>query len=93
MSKYTAWTEGKIVFSNDPVSTVTEKLGNWYNVDIEIADRKLQKYRFTGTFIDEPLEQVLNILTLTSHMQYKVIPATKLGDNSYSKRKVILKSK
>ena len=93
LNKYTAWTEGKIVFSNDPVNIVTQKLGNWYNVDIMVADTKLNKYRFTGTFIDEPLEQVLNILILTSKMEYKVIPARKLADNSYSKRKIILKSR
>lgn len=92
LTKYTAWTQGKIIFSNDPVSTVLQKLGNWYNVDIEVADRKLRKYRFTGTFIDEPLEQVLNILNLTSDMRYVVIPAKKQADNSYSKRKIILKS-
>lgn len=93
LNKYTAWTDGKIVFSNDPVNTVIQKLNNWYNVDIELSDKKLEKYRFTATFIDEPLEQVLSILNLTSHMQYKIIPAKKLTDNSYSKRKIILKSK
>jgi len=93
LAKYTAWTEGKIIFSNDPVNTVIQKLQNWYNVDIELSDKKLENYRFTGTFIDEPLEQVLSILNLTSQMQYKVIPARKLGDNSFSKRKIILKSK
>lgn len=93
LTKYTAWTDGKIVFSNDPVNTVIQKLENWYNVDIELSDKKLENYRFTGTFIDEPLEQVLSILNLTSQMQYKVIPAKKLEDNSFSKRKIILKSK
>jgi len=93
LNKYTAWTNGKIIFSNDPVNTVIQKLENWYNVDIELADKRLEKYRFTGTFINEPLEQVLSILNLTSHMQYKIIPAQKLMDNSFSKRKVILKSK
>ncbi len=93
LSKYTAWTNGKIVLSNDPVNKVIQKLENWYNVDIELADKRLEKYRFTGTFIDEPLEQVLSILNLTSQMEYIVIPAKKLGDNSYSKRKIILKSK
>jgi len=93
LNKYTAWTDGKIIFSNDPVNTVIQKLENWYNVDIELADKKLEKYRFTGTFIDEPLEQVLSILNLTSQMEYNVIPASKLNDNSYSKRKIILKSK
>ena len=93
LNKYTAWTDGKIVLSNDPVNTVIQKLENWYNIDIELADKKLEKYRFTGTFIDEPLEQVLSILNLTSHMQYHIIPAKKLNDNSYSKRKIILTSK
>ena len=93
LSKYTAWTNGKIVFSDDPVTTVVQKLENWYNVDIELADKKFEKYRFTGTFIDEPLEQVLSLLNRTSKMEYKVVPAKKLGDNSYSKRKIILKSK
>ncbi|MCK9410802.1 MAG: FecR family protein [Prolixibacteraceae bacterium] len=93
LTKYIAWTDGKIVFSNDPINTVIHKLENWYNVDIELSDKKLENYRFTGTFIDEPLEQVLSILNLTSQMQYKVIPAKKLGDNSFSKRKIIIKSK
>lgn len=93
LNKYTAWTDGKIVLSNDPINKVVQKLENWYNVDIEVADKKLENYRFTGTFIDEPLEQVLNILNLSSQMEYKVIPAMKLDNNSYSKRKIILKSK
>jgi ferric-dicitrate binding protein FerR (iron transport regulator) len=93
LTKYTAWIDGKIVFSDDPVNTVIQKLENWYNVDIELSDKKLENYRFTGTFIDEPLEQVLSILNLTSQMRYEVIPAKKLGDNAYSKRKIILRSK
>jgi ferric-dicitrate binding protein FerR (iron transport regulator) len=93
LRKYSAWIDGKIVFYNDPVKTVIHKLKNWYNVDIELADKNLENYRFTGTFINEPLEQVLNILNLTSRMKYRVIPSVKLGDNSFSKRKIILKSK
>jgi ferric-dicitrate binding protein FerR (iron transport regulator) len=93
LSKYTAWTEGKIVFSDDAVHTVMEKLENWYNVDIRIVDKKLEAYRFTGTFCDEPLEQVLNLLNLTSKMKHTIIPTTKLNDNHYSQRIIILESK
>jgi ferric-dicitrate binding protein FerR (iron transport regulator) len=89
--KYTAWTTGKIVFSDDPIQTVIQKLENWYNVDIELADKRLERYRFTGTFIDESLEQVLSILNRTSKMEHEIIPAKKMEDNSYSKRKIILK--
>lgn len=91
--KYTAWINGRIVFFGDPIQTVVNKLGKWYNVDIDIADRKLENYRFTGTFIDESLEQILHILSLTSPLIYKIEPSIKQADNTMSKRKIILKSK
>jgi ferric-dicitrate binding protein FerR (iron transport regulator) len=91
--KYTAWVDGRIVFFGDPIQTVVRKLANWYNVDIVISDKKLENYRFTGTFINEPLEQILNILSMTSQMTYTIEPIVKQPDNSISKRKIILKSK
>ncbi len=91
--KYTAWINGRIVFFGDPIQTIVKKLEKWYNVDIVISDKKLENYRFTGTFIDEPLEQVLSILSLTSPMCYDIQHSSKQTDNSMSKRRVILKSK
>lgn len=91
--KYSAWIYGRIVFFGDPIQTVVKKLGKWYNVEILIADEKLVNYSFTGTFIDESLEQVLNILSLTSPMTYAIQPVVKQADNSMSKRKIILKSR
>lgn len=91
--KYTAWIDGRIVFYNDPIETVVSKLARWYNVDIVIADKRLENYRFTGTFIDESLEQILDILSLTSPMIYNIQPSVKQADNSMSKRKIILKGK
>ena len=91
--KYTAWINGRIVFYGDPIQVVVKKLAKWYNVDIVISDKKLEGYKFTGTFINEPLEQILNILSMTSEMTYVVEPIVKHADNSMSKRKIILKSK
>ncbi|HAQ20514.1 MAG TPA: hypothetical protein DCR40_14985 [Prolixibacteraceae bacterium] len=91
--KYTAWVNGRIVFYGDPIQTVVKKLEKWYNVEIVISDIRLENYRFTGTFIDESLEQILNILSLTSPMTYNILPNQKQSDNSISKRKIILKSK
>ncbi len=91
--KYTAWINGRIVFDNDPIETVVNKLGKWYNVDITIADKKLSNYSFTATFMDESLEQILDVLSLTSSMTYKIESPVKQTDDSMSKRKVILKSK
>ena len=93
LEKYYAWTEGKIVFVDDPIQVVVEKLSNWYNVDIVIADNKLQRYRFTGTFVEEPVGQVLSLLSMTSPMQFVIEPSQKHSDNSYSRRRIILKSR
>jgi ferric-dicitrate binding protein FerR (iron transport regulator) len=93
LDKFYAWTEGKIVFVDDPIQIVVEKLSNWYNVDIEISDEQLKRYRFTGTFINEPVEQILAILSRTSPMGYRIVPSRKLDDNSFTRRKIILRSK
>lgn len=93
LNKYTAWINGRIVFYDDPIQTVVKKLGKWYNVDITISDKRLENYRFTGTFMDESLEQILSILSRTSPMSYVILPLEKQGDGSMSKRKIILKSK
>ena len=93
LDKFYAWIEGKIVFIDDPIQIVADKLSHWYNIDIEIRDQKLERFRFTGTFINEPVEQILDLLSRTSPMGYNIIPSKKLDDNSFSRRKIILKSK
>ncbi len=89
-ARYVGWIEGKIVFNDDPIQEVKETLENWYNVDIRIKDEKLSKYRFTGTFINESLDEILNTLSLTSPMGVESVPARQ-ADGKNTKRTVILK--
>jgi ferric-dicitrate binding protein FerR (iron transport regulator) len=93
IEKHSAWKDGHIIFYGDPIDLVIKRLEKWYNIKIIVQDDELQGYRFTATFIDESLEQMLSLLSLSSPMTYKIIPAQKLEDNSYSKRKVILSIK
>jgi ferric-dicitrate binding protein FerR (iron transport regulator) len=93
MEKYTAWKDGYIVFYGDEIDYVVKRLEKWYNVEITIADKAIQNYHFTATFIDESLEQVLKLLSWSSPIQYKITPAQKQEDNSFSKRKIILSKK
>ena len=93
IEKYTAWKEGQIVFFNDPIDVVVKRLEKWYNVKIHVGDKTLQDYSFTATFIDESLEQVLKLLSLSSPMNYKITPAKKQKDDSYSKREITLSLK
>ena len=93
IEKYTAWKEGQIVFFNDPIDVVVKRLEKWYNVKIYVDDKTLQDYSFTATFTDESLEQVLKLLSLSSPMNYKITPAKKQEDNSYSMREITLSLK
>jgi len=93
LQKYVAWKEGILVFYGDPIDGVIQKLEKWYNVKINIADREIENYRFTATFIDEPLEQVLKLLSISSPLKYTIEPARKMPDDSFSKRIITITKK
>ena len=59
--QYVSWTEGKLVFRNENMQQVAQRLGRWYNVEIEVRDPELLKYAFRATFIDEPIEEILKL--------------------------------
>tara|TARA_R110002049_G_scaffold307038_1_gene506573 strand:- start:111501 stop:112544 length:1044 start_codon:yes stop_codon:yes gene_type:complete len=89
MAKYTGWREGYMVFYGDPIDVVTQRLEKWFNISIEI-DKALENYRFTATIQNESLEQVLELLSMSSPMHYEIEPAKLKEDNTYSPRKVKL---
>jgi len=89
LDKFIAWKDGKLVFFNDPIDEVADKLGIWYNVTVKIGNSDLKRYRFTATFTDEPIEQVLDLLSKSSPIKYQIKKAAKLSDKSYSKREII----
>ena len=88
--KYNAWTEGKLVFREDPMAEVARRIERWYNVKVELADKELEKYSFRGTFEDDKLDEVLRLLSMTSPIRYKITPRKLLADGSYEKEKVTI---
>jgi transmembrane sensor len=89
-NKYTSWINGKLIFRNDPMDFIAKQLNRWYNVDIQLQDTLLYDFRYTATFTDESLEQVLELLSLSAPIEYKIINSKIKEDNSYSKRIVII---
>jgi ferric-dicitrate binding protein FerR (iron transport regulator) len=89
--QYVLWTEGKLIFRNDGLQDVVNRLGRWYNVKIEIADAELLNYAFRATFIDEPLEEVFKLMTLTAPLVFEEQKREITKDNTYKKRKVIVR--
>ncbi len=93
MERYIGWIHGKIIFVDDPIREVVKRLENSYNVDITLKDQQLNSYRYTGTFINETLDEILNVLSLTSPLDYKIEAPAKNDTGEYSKRKILLRKK
>lgn len=93
LEKHIGWVEGKMIFADDPIMDVVRRLENWYNADIKVSDEELLKYHFTGTFVNESLEGILDAFSLASSFRYDIIPATKDDAGKYTKKIIILKVK
>ncbi len=89
-SKYKGWTDGKLIFRGDDMAEVARRIERWYDVKVEIADYDLVHFSFRATFKDDSLEDVLKLLSMTSPIEYKILPRKQLQDGTYEKEKVIL---
>jgi ferric-dicitrate binding protein FerR (iron transport regulator) len=86
--KYVAWKNGLLVFRNDPIADIANKLSKWYNVDVEIINEKAKGYTCTATFTDETLGQVLELMSLPTPVYFQLMPREKAPDGSFAKQKV-----
>ncbi len=93
LQKYIAWKSGKLMFRDDKMNKVVEKLERWYNVEFEIEDPEIANYVYTATFIDESLDQVLKMLTLSAPIRYTISERNKQEDQTFAKAKVKLYKK
>ncbi|MDZ7632961.1 MAG: DUF4974 domain-containing protein [Bacteroidales bacterium] len=83
--KYSSWKEGKLVFRSDSMSEVARRIERWYNVNVELMDSDLENYSFRATFEDDPLEEVLKFLSMTSPIRYEITPREITADSIYAK--------
>lgn len=92
VNKYIAWKDGKMVFDNQSIEEIAQRLSRMFNVDIQV-DNEVKKYKYTVTFVDEPLFQILELLTVATPIKVKALPRTKNPDGTFSKQKIIIERK
>lgn len=90
--KYFAWKDGKLLFRNDLISDVAQRISTQYNVDIEIEGERIKKYRFWATFEDEPISELLQLLKYSSPIDYREIKPEIRPDGTFTKRRIIFYS-
>jgi len=93
LQKYIAWKNGMLMFRDDRMDKVVEKLERWYNVEIEIKDKEISDYIYNATFVDESLDQVLKMLSLSAPISYVVSARSKQQDLTFDKQTVKLYKK
>ncbi|MCT4646686.1 MAG: DUF4974 domain-containing protein [Carboxylicivirga sp.] len=87
VDKYISWKNGRLVFDNETLEEVAERLGRIYNVDFYIAD-EIKDYRYTVTLDDTPLFLILELMTEITDINYTVHPRKKLPNGEFSKQKI-----
>lgn len=88
IDNYIGWKENKLIFDETPLPELKNILERWYGVEIEITDKSIESYKFTTTFNNESLNQVLALLELSSPIKIEYIPG-KVDKNT----KEIIKAK
>jgi transmembrane sensor len=88
--KYLSWTEGKLVFRNDPLDVIARRLERWYDIDVEVNISFTEDLRLRATFIDEDLEEVLDLIKRSLHIDYRIENRDLKPDETYAKKKVII---
>ncbi len=90
-SQYATWKEGILVFRNENMQQMARRLSRWYNAEVLVDDHMLNDYTFHATFIDEPLDEVLKLISITTPITYKEERRTSNKEGLFQKRKITLR--
>jgi ferric-dicitrate binding protein FerR (iron transport regulator) len=71
VSDEVAWTRGRLVFASVPLGEAAQALSRWYDLDVRVADQELARRPVTGSYRDEPVAQVLTLITAAVGARYE----------------------
>ncbi|MDR1201073.1 MAG: DUF4974 domain-containing protein [Tannerellaceae bacterium] len=78
----TGWINGEIIFKQESMSNVLNKLSRHYNVEFDVKDQKIMEAVITARFKDEQLSQVMEYLKAASGIKYIIHKPTIDGNNN-----------
>lgn len=67
-----SWKERKLTFFDAPLSEVAMQLQRWYGVTVVFKEETMKNTRFTGTFRDESLPRVMQVLQMSAPFSYHI---------------------
>ena len=91
--QFSSWRNNKMIFRDEPFVNVLNELSRRYNVEFEIRGDEIKHYEYTATFDNLSLEDVLNLLKMSSPINYSIQHVKTNTEQSYGKRKVTISQK
>lgn len=86
-TKWGLWKDGVLVFRDERLDDIFKKIGQMYNVDIEVKDPVVAAYPFHATFRNETLDEILELIKMSTPIRYEKVSRTK-GVHGFSKEKL-----
>jgi transmembrane sensor len=66
----TAWIQNKLFFQDELFKDLARQMERWYGVAIKFDDSKKDTLRFTGSFLNETVQQALDALKVSASFNY-----------------------
>ena len=64
------WAAGKLVFERQSLGEICHYMARWYDTEIHITPALAHNYAYTFTITDEPLEEILRIMSRINPIAY-----------------------
>ena len=68
----TAWMQNKIVFADEPFSEIAKLLERRFDVQFHFKDEQIKEFRYTGSFENESIQKILELLNLSRNFSYSI---------------------
>lgn len=69
---FTSWKDDRWIINSEGLVNISVLLERKFNVSVKVESDELLKYKFTGTFTNETLEQILNVFRFMAPLSYKI---------------------
>lgn len=76
----TAWKDGRIVFLDTPFQQVLRMLEKRYNVEFVVSTSRYSKDSFTGSFVSQRLDRILEVFEISSKIRWRYIDEDKASN-------------
>lgn len=67
-----SWKENQLIIESERLDDLVELLGRKYNFNFEFKSEDIKRFRFSGTLEDETLQQVMDVIKISSPIDYAI---------------------